>query len=177
MQKQIDKYFKQIDVFEKTVKTTMEIKHTWRRKYMMKEGELEALKRSNIELNSHLSIIKTAPSAKDSEIKSITTRALNAERRFTNSQNQLAAEEEKSNFYQNKLTIAERKWDARVKEYEARIKAGDERVKRERQGGKERAGELENHNKVLQKQLEQTKRHSARLSDIVENNKVASAER
>lgn len=43
-----------------------------------------------------------------------------------------------------KNTMADNKWDARVKEYEARLKAAEERVKRERQGSKERVAELEN---------------------------------
>ena len=42
-----------------------------------------------------------------------------------------------------KITVADNKWDARVKEYELRQKALQEQVKRERQGGKERAADLE----------------------------------
>ena len=42
-----------------------------------------------------------------------------------------------------KTTIADGKWEARVKEYESRLKAAEERVKRERQGAKERVVELE----------------------------------
>ena len=42
-----------------------------------------------------------------------------------------------------KTTAADNKWEARVKEYETRIKQAEEKVKRERQGGKERAIELE----------------------------------
>ena len=43
-----------------------------------------------------------------------------------------------------KTTVADTKWEARVKEYETRLKTAEEKVKRERQGGKERALELEN---------------------------------
>ena len=42
-----------------------------------------------------------------------------------------------------KTTVADSKWEARVREYESRLKAAEEKVKRERQGGKERALELE----------------------------------
>lgn len=42
-----------------------------------------------------------------------------------------------------KTTVADGKWEARVKEYEARIRSAEERVKRERQGAKERVAELE----------------------------------
>ena len=42
-----------------------------------------------------------------------------------------------------KTTVADNKWEARVKEYESRLRAAEERVKRERQGAKERVNELE----------------------------------
>jgi len=44
-----------------------------------------------------------------------------------------------------KTSLADNKWDARVKEYESRLRVAEERVKRERQGGKERINELEAH--------------------------------
>ena len=42
-----------------------------------------------------------------------------------------------------KTTAADNKWEARVKEYETRLKTAEEKIKREKQGGKERAAELE----------------------------------
>lgn len=42
-----------------------------------------------------------------------------------------------------KTQVVDNKWEARVKEYETRLKTAEEKVKRERQGGKERVGELE----------------------------------
>ena len=64
-------------------------------------------------------------------------------------QNQLVASEEKIAAMSQKTMSADSKWEARVKEYEARLKAADERVKRERQGSKERVGELENNLKCV----------------------------
>ena len=42
-----------------------------------------------------------------------------------------------------KTTVADGKWEARVKEYESRLRQAEERVKRERQGAKERVAELQ----------------------------------
>ena len=44
VRKRLESYSKQIDGFEKAVKAALENKHSWRRKYMAKEGELEAMK-------------------------------------------------------------------------------------------------------------------------------------
>ncbi len=78
------------------------------------------------------------------ELRSLSTRAVNAERRLNNAQNQLLATEEKLAHLSKKSTAADSKWEARVKEYESRLKAAEERVKKERQGAKDRVSELEN---------------------------------
>lgn len=44
---------------------------------------------------------------------------------------------------QAKSGQAENKWEARVKEYENRLRIAGEKIKTEKQGGKERARELE----------------------------------
>jgi hypothetical protein len=44
MRKQLDNRWKQIDKFEASVKSYADTKATWRRKFSVKEGELEALK-------------------------------------------------------------------------------------------------------------------------------------
>ena len=46
---------------------------------------------------------------------------------------------------QAKSGQAENKWEARVKEYENRLRIAGEKIKTEKQGGKERARELEEH--------------------------------
>jgi predicted nucleic acid-binding Zn-ribbon protein len=99
---------------------------------------------TNAEMATQLSNLKR-PSGPDSmELRSLATRAANAERRLNNAQNQLLTTEEKLANLNQKTTTADGKWEARVKEYEARLKAAEERVKRERQGSKERVAELEN---------------------------------
>lgn len=159
VRKQLDGRWKQIDRFETSVKNLAEVKHTWRRKYNTKEGELEAIKvrfnlcfielpsrdaqATNIDLASQVSILRRQPHTDQSELRSLTARATNAERRLANAQNQLAAAEERVLSLNEKTSMADSKWEARVKEYESRLKAAEERVKRERQGGKERINELE----------------------------------
>jgi len=45
-------------------------------------------------------------------------------------------------------------------------------VKRERQGSKERVGELENNLKTIQRQLELAQKRNSQLADLVDLNKV-----
>lgn len=44
LKKQLDFRWRQLDRFETSVKNLVDVKHTWRRKYNGKEGELEAAK-------------------------------------------------------------------------------------------------------------------------------------
>ncbi|KAG8824819.1 hypothetical protein FRC19_000994 [Serendipita sp. 401] len=171
VKKQLDFRWKQLDRFESSVKSLAEVKHTWRRKYNAKEGELEAAKNTNTELAAQISSLRRQPSTDNSEVRALTARAVNAERRLTNAQNQLATTEERINSMNEKTASTDTKWEARVREYEARLKAAEERVKRERQGGKERINELESNVAKLQRQLEQANRRNSQLGDIVEMNR------
>ena len=85
------------------------------------------------------------------EVRALTARASNAERRVVNLQNQLLAAEERLTSVNQKTTVADNKWEVRVKEYETRLKQAEEKVKRERQGGKERALELETQIKYVRR--------------------------
>ena len=60
-----------------------------------------------------------------------------------NATNQLALLEQKLAELQARSGQAENKWEARVKEYENRLRIAGEKIKTEKQGGKERARELE----------------------------------
>jgi chromosome segregation ATPase len=143
MKKQLDNRWRQIDKFEASLKVFAETKAQWRKKLNSKEGELEALRATNSELSSQLSSLKRPGTGDTMEVKSLATRANNAERRLNNAQNQLVASEEKISLLNQRNAAADEKWEARVREYESRLKAAEEKVKRERQGGKERAAELE----------------------------------
>ncbi|KAG6896548.1 hypothetical protein C0992_007544 [Termitomyces sp. T32_za158] len=174
LRKQLDSRWKQIDKFEASVKTFAEIKSTWRRKLASKEGELEAIKTTNAEMALQLSSIKRPGSTTDAmEVRSLSTRATNAERRLNNAQNQLLATEEKVAAMNQRSAAADAKWEARVKEYEMRLKAAEERVKRERQGSKERVTELESNLKSIQRQLDIAQKRNQQLAEVIESNKIS----
>ncbi|KAG6866142.1 hypothetical protein C0991_008095 [Blastosporella zonata] len=176
MRKQLDHRWKQIDKFEASVKTYAETKVTWRRKLASREGELEAIKATNAEMANQLASLKRPGQATDAmEVRSLTTRAANAERRLNNAQNQLISTEEKVAAINQRSAAADAKWEARVKEYEARLKAAEERVKRERQGSKERVGELENNLKSIQRQFDIAQKRNQQLTEVIESNKISSS--
>ncbi|KAF9009719.1 hypothetical protein BDQ17DRAFT_1388437 [Cyathus striatus] len=171
MRKQLEVRWKQIDKFEASVKTYAEMKTAWRRKYSAKEGEIDALKATNTEMAAQLAGMKRPGGGDSMEVRSLSTRAANAERRLNNAQNQLLATEEKIAQMNQKSAQADNKWEARVKEYESRLKAAEERVKRERQGGKERIAELEGAVKTLQRQLELAQKRNQQLNGVIETSK------
>jgi hypothetical protein len=165
MRKQLDRRWKQIDKFESSVKTYAETKAAWRRKFSAKEGELESIKvllivfrvlslltffqATNADMATQLASQKRPGQTDGMEVRALSARATNAERRLINAQNQLVAAEEKMALMNQKNASADNKWEVRVKEYESRLKAAEERVKRERQGSKERVAELENNLKSV----------------------------
>ncbi|KAI0363416.1 hypothetical protein BV20DRAFT_145345 [Pilatotrama ljubarskyi] len=168
MRKQLELRWKQIDKFEASVKALAEAKAVWRKKLSAKEGEIEALQATNAALQSHV-VSRKGNQADSMEIRALTARAQNAERRAINLQNQLAASEEKLTAVNQKTTVADSKWEARVQEYEKRLRAAEEKVKRERQGGKERALELENQMKSYQRQIELAQKRIQTLNEIIES--------
>ncbi|KZP16088.1 hypothetical protein FIBSPDRAFT_749256 [Athelia psychrophila] len=173
MRKQLDNRWKQIDKFESSVKTYADTKVAWRRKLSAKEGELEAIKATNTDMATQLASQKRPGQGDGMEVRALSARATNAERRLINAQNQLAAAEEKMATMNQRNTNADGKWEARVKEYETRLKAAEERVKRERQGSKERVAELENNLKSLQRQFELAQKRNQQLNEVIDTNKVS----
>ncbi|KAH9923702.1 uncharacterized protein BXZ73DRAFT_50841 [Epithele typhae] len=168
MRKQLDLRWRQIDKFEASVKTIAEAKATWRKKLATKDGEIEALQATNTALQSHV-VSRKGTQGDSMEIRSLTARAQNAERRAINLQNQLLQSEERLTAVNQKTTVADTKWESRVKQYETMLKTAEEKVKRERQGGKERALELETQMKSLQRQLESAHKRTTMLNEIIDN--------
>ncbi|KAF6764547.1 hypothetical protein DFP72DRAFT_1163472 [Ephemerocybe angulata] len=170
MRRQLDSRWKQIEKFEASVKTVGELKGQWRRKLNLKEGEADALRTQVSELTSQVASLRRAgnSASETSEVKSLTARAVNAERRLNNAQNQLVQAEERIAGMNEKIAGVEGKWEARVKEYESRMRAAEERVKRERQGGKERVGELETAVERLRKQLEEARKRGGVVEGLLE---------
>lgn len=96
------------------------------------------------DLNRQLTSTTSTHSLNDNaQIKTLTDRALAAEKRANHSSNQLALLEAKLAELQSKSGKAEDKWEARVREYENRLRIAGEKIKTEKQGGKERALQLE----------------------------------
>jgi chromosome segregation ATPase len=104
---------------------------------------------TNADMATQLASQKRPGQTDGMEVRALSARATNAERRLINAQNQLVAAEEKMASMNQKNASADNKWEVRVKEYESRLKAAEERVKRERQGSKERVAELENNLKSV----------------------------
>ncbi|KAF8638841.1 hypothetical protein AX17_001899 [Amanita inopinata Kibby_2008] len=177
MRKQLDSRWKQIDKFEASVRAYAEMKSQWRRKFSTKEGEIEALKTTNVELTTQLATYKRPAVGDSMELRSLSTRAANAERRLNNAQNQLLVTEERISTMNQRNVVADSKWEARVKEYETRLKAAEERVKRERQGSKERVAELEVNIKSLQRQLENAYKRNQQLNELVAPGAISPATR
>ncbi|KAK7679624.1 hypothetical protein QCA50_017336 [Cerrena zonata] len=173
MRKQLESRWRQIDRFETSVRTLADAKLQWKKKMASREGEIDVLKITNSELQSALSSTRKGP-GDPMEIRSLTARAQTAERRLTNVQNQLVLAEEKITSMGQKTTVADTKWEARVREYESRLKTAEEKVKRERQGGKERALELESQVSSFKRQIELAQKRIAQLNEIIENAGVSS---
>ncbi|KAI0684015.1 hypothetical protein BC835DRAFT_1294342 [Cytidiella melzeri] len=170
MRKQLDSRWKQIDKFESSLKTLAEAKGAWRKKLAAKDGEIEALKTTNTELQGVISSSSRKSGTGDTmEVRALNARAATAERRIVVLQNQLAASEEKIAAIGEKTTVADSKWENRVKEYEARLRQAEEKIKRERQGGKERALELETQAKSYQRQLDLAQKRIQQLNDLMDS--------
>ncbi|KAG9014667.1 hypothetical protein FRB94_011845 [Tulasnella sp. JGI-2019a] len=170
LKRQLDGRWKQLDKFESSVKTALENKDKWRRKYQVAQGELKTSKANNLELNAmskrgdHVS--PGEPSTSD--LKAMATRVANAERRATHAQNLLLTKEEQANAQLDKYQAAEEKWAARVAEYERREKHALEKFKNERQGGKETVQALQNEIEVLKGELDRRRKQEVQLDAILE---------
>ncbi|KAK2460714.1 hypothetical protein APHAL10511_007184 [Amanita phalloides] len=173
--KQSDQRWKQLDKFEASLKTYAETKSQWRRKFSAKEGEIEALKTLNADLSAQITNAKRPVVSDSMEMKSLSARAANAERRLTNAQNLLHTFEEKITVMNQRNTVTDTKWEVRVKEYDARLKAAEERVKIERNGNKERIRELERTISRLQRQLDLAQKRSQQLGDVLDKGSSDSA--
>lgn len=108
------------------------------------EADLQA---RNTDLAKQISSLQALSSSEghqsSSQVRSLTERAANAEKRCTHLSSQIAQLEAKLAEIQARSGQAENKWEARVKEYENRLRIAGEKIKTEKQGGKERAVQLE----------------------------------
>jgi chromosome segregation ATPase len=144
MRKQLDAKWRQLDHFEASVRKVELVKTQWRNKLAQKQGELDSLQAKHADLAAQLSGVKgMTRSESTADAKASTTRIATLERRLNNALNQMSTYEEKLASARAKMAAAESRWDVRVREYESRLKAAEEKVKAEKQGGKERAAQLD----------------------------------
>ncbi|KAI9631943.1 uncharacterized protein MKK02DRAFT_21589 [Dioszegia hungarica] len=171
LKRQLEQKWRALDTFEASVKKLELTRMQWRSKYALKDGELEAAKtRINdlaLQLSSERAGSSSTSNSTSSHLRSLTERAESAEKRAKASQNQLALLEAKVAEMQQRAGQAENKWEARVKEYENRLRIAGEKIKTEKQGGKERAMQLENQIKELERQVDGAKRRNARAEGVV----------
>ncbi|KAK4687765.1 hypothetical protein P7C73_g2352, partial [Tremellales sp. Uapishka_1] len=170
LKKQLEQKWRALDNFEASVKKLEMTRMQWRSKYSIKDGELESAKARNTELASLLASSKAGSSTDSStQLRSLTERAQAAEKRAVTASNQLAMLEARIAEMQAKAGQAENKWEARVKEYENRLRIAGEKIKTEKQGGKERAAQLEAQNRELERQLDEVRRKNRRAEGLVAN--------
>ncbi|ADV21779.1 hypothetical protein I305_01825 [Cryptococcus gattii E566] len=168
LKRQVEEKWRTLDQFETAVKKLELTKREWRSKFAIKEGELQAVQARNKELSSQISSLKSdTATGSSSQIRSLTERAIAAEKRAQTASNQLASLEERLAEYQTRYGQAEDKWEARVKEYENRLRIAGEKIKTEKQGGKERALQLEAQVRELENQVQEARKRNQRAEGVV----------
>jgi len=148
LKRQLDTKWRVLDSFEGSIKKLEAQKAQWRQRVNSKEAELDAAKARNNELTKELALARAAEASAASDVSAATLRQLQeraqvAERRSSSATKAVTELEERLAEIQKKHSRAEEKWEARVKEYETRYRQAQERIKAEKQGGKERAMQLE----------------------------------
>ncbi|GAA5974673.1 hypothetical protein JCM11641_007052 [Rhodosporidiobolus odoratus] len=167
LKRQSDARHKQLDRFEASIKTATETQRQWRVRVQQKQLEIEGAKAQVSDLQSQLtsarrnsaafsspdlsrsprpgsspSSLATADPALNQRLTLSQSRVSTLERRLAATQAQLKDAEDKLGEQRGKIGTAEGKWEARFRELEGRVRQAEERTKRERQGAKERVGEL-----------------------------------
>lgn len=107
------------------------------------QSQLGSLRRSPNPNSPQLPGSPSSESALLSRLRTAESSVSTLQRRLTATQAQLHDAEQRLGEQRSKYGVAEGKWEARVRELEQRVRNAEEKVKRERQGAKERVGELE----------------------------------
>ncbi|GAA5934328.1 hypothetical protein JCM1841_004441 [Sporobolomyces salmonicolor] len=192
LKKQQERRNKQIDGFEASIRTASETQRQWRVRVHQKQVELDAAKGTVSELQSQLQQLRRSSSAASSPNSSRSpnpaaeaalqsrlsvaqSRAQTLERRLAATQAQLKDAEDKLGEQRMKIGVAEGKWEARFRELEGRCRAAEEKVKRERQGAKERVGELMGTIKTLEGQVSGARKRDQLLDEVIKQQKADNA--
>ncbi|KAG8903325.1 hypothetical protein FRB99_003428 [Tulasnella sp. 403] len=142
LNKRMGDKWKEVDKFEIGLKTLAE-KHTaLRKKLYVKEGELEAAKMTISEQSAQITHLERSGSGglgkmTAAELKGVSTRVANLERRNTHMQNIVLKKDEQMTAQAEQSRANEEKWASRVKEYERLRQLDLEKLKQEKQGAKE----------------------------------------
>lgn len=172
LKRQLEHKWRALDSFEASVKKLELARAQWRTRLAAKDGELEGARAQITDLKRqvhNLSARSTNADADSSTVKHLTERAQQAERKATQAAQSLEHLERKLDELQKRSGSADTKWEARVKEYENRLRIAGEKVKAEKQGGKERAHQLEGQVRELERQLELIRKHNKRAEGVVAN--------
>jgi chromosome segregation ATPase len=83
LKRTLDSRWRTLERVEGSVKNLADAKSSWRRKVQLLQGELDAAKAQNSDLNGQVTTAMRRPgeTGKDTEIRSLTARTTNAERR------------------------------------------------------------------------------------------------
>ncbi|KAK0551036.1 hypothetical protein OC845_002391 [Tilletia horrida] len=181
LKRQQETRFRQIDRFEVAVKNATDKQSQWRSRLVTKQGELDAAKSTNAELQQQISSLKTrsvlsSPSA-NSKLTSLTGRANLAERKASQAQTAATQAEDKLTEFRSKANEREAAWKAQIKELETRCKAAEEKARREKLGGREIVGALESQVNRLKQDNELAKRRSAQLEIMLKDAEDVSKKR
>lgn len=177
LKRQLDAKWRALDGFEASVKKLELQRSQLRTRAAQHQGELEAVKSKNAELQRELNIIKNdSPRSRSgsggdalAQLRAMTERAERAERRAKAAGATIEDLQRRVDELGSRTGTAEAKWEARVKEYENRLKKAEEKVKAEKQGGKERAKQLEEQVRELEKQVDLVKKQNRRAEGVVAN--------
>lgn len=173
LKRQLDAKWRALDGFEASVKKLELQRSQQRSKIAQKDGELEAARGRLAELQRELNIARTNRSSGTpsggAELGRAIERADRAERRVRDAMASVQALEKRLAEETARSAGAEGKWEARVKEYENRLRMAGEKVKAEKQGGKERARQLEEQVRDLQTRIDHANVHNRRAEHVVAN--------
>ncbi|BGP03966.1 anucleate primary sterigmata protein b [Rhodotorula toruloides] len=189
LKRQQDNRHKQLDRFEASLKTATEAQRQWRQRVQQKTLELENAKAEVASLQSQLGSLRRSPNPNASpnpnsprlpgspssestllaRLRTAESSVSTLQRRLTATQAQLHDAEQRLGEQRSKYGVAEGKWEARVRELEQRVRNAEEKVKRERQGAKERVGELEAEARRLREDITDAARRAQQLDGVIDS--------
>ncbi|BEI86402.1 hypothetical protein CcaverHIS002_0606890 [Cutaneotrichosporon cavernicola] len=172
LKRQLDAKWRALDGFEASVKKLELQRSQQRAKLAQKDGELDVARARISELQREANLARArGPSTPSggADLQRALDRAERAERRAREALASIQALEKRLAEESERASGAEGKWEARVKEYESRLRIAGEKVKAEKQGGKERARQLEDQVRDLHTRIDHANVQNRRAEGVVAN--------